>query len=406
MKASNLLVSFSAALMALTAVPMFAQTTSAKEPGSINQSSSKSSGIVMLTTSRGFMAREILALGANQPTDDEVLASPASALAYAEVDSFDLSDYDAVEHIRFLASIGTPLLFESDTWNIAWLHEVVGTIFPGAQMQKLQNTGVIVRQVSGATVSVEDADFTPVQLMAGIAPEKTAEATNGWSSSLEKGTSPIHWTVRFAAKAYETSPTDSSWRLRYNNNVVDVWTQNSSPTNCLVAWRGSDSFGDWIRDIQSVTYKRIPGTPVGNNSGTGFVDRLANLDDLVRDALFDWNCNRVTVTGHSLGGAMSHIHTLQLMYDPDYDIAGMRAYNAARAFNSTAYTTYRGKLNLLQDGQGIYCRTGDPVNPVPAGLQKAGPSGSPDYGCTYWGARKSLINPIANHSLTHWSTEL
>nr|WP_281722219.1 hypothetical protein [Nitrosomonas nitrosa] len=343
MKASILFVSFSAALLSLVAAPAFAEKPSVDPVATQNQSNTKSSGIVMLTTSRGFIAREVLALGAKQPTDDEVLAAPSSALAYAEVDGFDLSDYDAIERIRFLTSIGTPVLLESDTWNVAWLHEVVGTIFPGAQTQKLHNTGVIIRHVSGSSVSVEDADFTPVQLMAGIAPERTAEATNGWSSSLEKGTSPIHWTVRFAAKAYETSPTDSSWRLRYNNNVVDVWTQNSSPTNCLVAWRGSDSFGDWIRDIQSVTTKQIPGTPSGNKSGTGFVDRLANLDDLVRDALFDWNCNRVTVTGHSLGGAMSHIHTLQLMYDPDYDIAGMRAYNAARAFNSTAYTTYRSR---------------------------------------------------------------
>ena len=110
MKASILFVSFSAALLSLVAAPAFAEKPSVDPVATQNQSNTKSSGIVMLTTSRGFMAREVLALGAKQPTDDEVLAAPSSALAYAEVDGFDLSDYDAIERIRVSPASDSNLL--------------------------------------------------------------------------------------------------------------------------------------------------------------------------------------------------------------------------------------------------------------------------------------------------------
>ena len=117
---------------------------------------------------------------------------------------------NGVDNLRFLVSLGTPLRLESDFCNVTHLHEVVHFDFPGASTDKLQNTGVVVRRLEGGTFSVSDADFSPVQVLAGIAPESITEATTGGPESLEKGGSPIHWTVRFAAKAYETTPTDAS----------------------------------------------------------------------------------------------------------------------------------------------------------------------------------------------------
>ncbi|MGE4073815.1 MAG: hypothetical protein AB7E72_21805 [Lysobacterales bacterium] len=389
---------------ATVAVPGAAHAASMIEQGSAASSAPKSSGIVVLTTSLGLMGQEILSHGAKRASDQDVLQAPSSVLAYAEIDGLDFADRNTLESYRLLVSMGTPLLLESDSWNVEHLHEVVKHVFPGANTDKLKNTGVVVRSLEGGGVSVMDADFSPVQELAGIAPESTSEAISGWSEGLEKGSSPVHWTVRFAAKAYETSPSDSSWRLRYNNNVVDVWQSNSSASQCLVAWRGSDDLGDWLRNIQSLVSKQIPRTPSGNSSGAGFVDRLANFDDILLGEFARWGCSRVVVTGHSLGGAMSHIHTLQLMFDTRYTVSEMRVYNSARALNDTAYSSFRNRLSGV--GLGIYCRDGDPVNPVPFGLQRGGPSGFPQYGCTYWGGMKSLFNPSVNHSLSHWSTEL
>ncbi len=389
---------------ALMSLPVAAQVSSSAERETRVQTAPKSSGIVVLTTSMGLMGQEILSHGAKRASDQDVLQAPSSVLAYAEIDTLDFADRNTLESYRLLVSMGTPLLLESDSWNVGHLHEVVKFVFPGASTDKLKNTGVIIRRLDGGGFSVTDADFAPAQELAGIAPESTSEATSGWSERLEKGSSPVHWTVRFAAKTYETTPSDASWRLRYNNNVVDLWQSNSSASQCLVAWRGSDSLGDWLRNLQSMASKQIPKTPNGNWSGAGFVDRLANFDDVLLGEFARWGCTRLVVTGHSLGAAMSHIHALQLMFDSRYTLGEMRVYNSARALNDTAYNSFRNRLSGV--GLGVYCRDGDPVNPVPFGLQRGGQSGSPHYGCTYWGGMKSLFNPTVNHSLSHWSTEL
>ncbi len=381
------------------------QTNASNDSLTVSDGKIEKSGFILLTSTTGFMAREILALGAAQPSDEQVLSAPSSALAYAEIDGLDFKDIEKIENIKFLVAIGTPLLLESDSWNVNQLHAAVEAIFPGTDTSKLHNTGVLIRKTQGNSVSVEDTDFTPTQLMAGIPVEKTTEYTHGWSESLSEATA-IHWSVRFAAKAYDGAPTDDLWTIEDNTNVYDIWRKKSDYKRCVVAWRGSSSYGDWIRDIQSMTLKQVPRVPIDNTAGSGFVDRLDNTDGNIRYDLKRLGCTLTTITGHSLGGAMAHVHTLQLMHDPDLSVYEMRAYNAARAFGSTAYNTFRNKLSDLSGGIGIYCRSGDPVNPVPLGLYRGGVAKSPYYGCTYWGAYKSIFNPISNHALNHWTTEI
>lgn len=401
-RTAKLAVCISATILGLAPANLTAQASSIDEPSDALPVSSehKTLGIVMLTVSRGDMASEALALGATQPSEEAVLASAASAasvLAYAEVDSLDLSDLDLTQDIKFMVAIGTPLLLESNSWNTNRLHDVVQTLFPGSDTRQLHNTGVIIRRAKGNAVTVEDADFAKVQVLAGI-PEKL----NFEEKPSNVSKAAINWTLRFAAKAFEATPSDQLWDLRANFDVVDVWENKNEPGYCLVAWRGSSTPGDWIRDIQSQTTKQMPGLGTTIKAGAGFVDRWVNYKARIRNALFVDSCKTFVVTGHSLGGAMAHVHALDALFDPDYDILEMRVFNSARVFNESAYNLFRQNLSKFQNNIGIYCRHGDPVNPVPFGLYRGGTTENDMYGCTLWAAKQNFINLFKNHDLSHW----
>jgi hypothetical protein len=406
MKLTSSLKIICATIMTIVGTSTHVTAASAQTPltsHSASETQESVGGILVLTTGVGDMAREILSRGANRPSEEKVLVSAASAssvLAYAEIDSLELSDRERIEAVKFAISIGTPVLLESDSWDVERLHNVVEAIFPGTKTSGLTHTGVLLRSAGGSLVSVEDADFSDMQLLAGIPDQLTTDKT--LKSDLVSSKAAVHQTVYFAAKAYEKTPSDSYWNLIYNGDVVDIWQSKSVKVRCLVAWRGTDSFGDWIRDIQSMGVTQIPNTPSGNKAGSGFVDRWKNVDDIVKGRLFDADCGTLIVTGHSLGGAMAHVHTFAALFDPEINVVGMRAYNSARAFNGTAQATFQSKKGQLEEGYGIYCRDNDPVNPVPFGLLRGGLTGDPNYGCTTWAPRKSLLNPISNHTLSHW----
>jgi hypothetical protein len=299
---------------------------------------------------------------------------------------------------------GLPLLLESDSWDVAALRNFVHAMFPTADTSDIENTAVLVWKTKDQ-ITVKNADHMQAQRLAGIPFNQTMEGKLASSAAYAKATR-IHWTVKFAEKAFEAAPTDGDYKLIWNNDVVDVWAKKTAPKDkCVVAWRGSNSLGDWLRNLQSQMFvpMAIDGIPANAGKGaSGFVTRLHNLDNDIRRELSANGCKNIIVTGHSLGGAMAQLFTLQLLHNTNFNVTDLRAYDPPRTGDETAQATFQNKQSQLESGYDIYCRNGDPVGPIPLGFVRFGPTTPGEYACTLWAPRVAWFNLPANHDLSLW----
>lgn len=74
----------------------------------------------------------------------------------------------------------------------------------------------------------------------------------------------------------------------------------------VVSYRGTESFGDWITNIQLITEERDYGDVHG-----GFFDAFKEVDREVRAAIDGGGYSHLYVTGHSLGGALATIALIE-----------------------------------------------------------------------------------------------
>jgi Lipase (class 3) len=299
---------------------------------------------------------------------------------------------------------GLPLLLESDSWDVAALRNFVHAMFPTADTSDIENTAVLVWKTKDQ-ITVKNADHMQAQRLAGIPFNQTMEGKLASSAAYAKATR-IHWTVKFAEKAFEAAPTDGDYKLIWNNDVVDVWAKKTAPKDkCVVAWRGSNSLGDWLRNLQSQMFvpMAIDGIPANAGKGaSGFVTRLHNLDNDIRRELSANGCKNIIGTGHSLGGAMAQLFALQLLHNTNFNVTDLRAYDPPRTGDETAQATFQNKQSQLESGYDIYCRNGDPVGPIPLGFVRFGPTTPGEYACTLWAPRVAWFNLPANHDLSLW----
>ena len=152
----------------------------------------------------------------------------------------------------------------------------------------------------------------------------------------------------------------------------------------MVAWRGtvvynlSDIYND-LRSQLSWSAKQIDSDLTSTmEGGKGFVNRLHAYDDDVAEVLHTNSCGSIDITGHSLGGAVAQLHTLQLY--SKYWFSGR--VKSIATWNSPNSVTPATRSTWYDDIQSAYyyhsmCRTHDMlVNPVPTGLKRLGPDDS------------------------------
>ena len=364
--------------------------------------------VLMLTQSYGDSARELFAGGAVPYTLRNFPFKSTKTIVYLDADTFNPRSRLNREALALAKEAGWPVVIESDTWNAKRVAELAAVLFPEAARAKLSNTSVIV-EASANGVSVRDTWPSEVAAKAGVPYGDTSESTMRNGLAKVTGT-PIHWSAPFANAAYLPRATDivyegTRWQIGINNDIVKTWVYWNPQIGpqCIVAWRGSNDPGDWVRNAQNAVLKPIPGISDHYNLkiGYGYGQRLqnANLDMALQ-------CREVYSTGHSLGGGMAQAYALRELFQRGPNstpetIKGVYAYNPARFTNEIGAQT----LQALRTGRyelKTFCRYNDFVWYLPA-LLKHGTSDMPGtkYECTNWGERVSW-NPKTNHSMENW----
>lgn len=357
--------------------------------------------VVQLTSTLGDVGFEIFDGKTQRVSLDALPENVTDAIVYIDVDSVAMSKKRMQSVLKLARDLGWVVMAESGTWNVPRLHEFLATHYPGVNTRGLKNVAVRVAWSKGRAVAT---DLTPsdAAVEVGIDHVLTSEgqafSRNLFSTKTKAPDSLYAW---FANAAYQTDPSDKTilfrnYRRILNQDVVKVWKSTDYDfTDCIVAWRGSTTTGDWLRNIESQFGRavRVPWQPDGNHAkiGHGYAARLENYRPMI-DRLPCGNVYRVT--GHSLGGGMAEAHVFTIRRKTP--APQLEAYNPARVGNSS----FRQQLwsSLGSRHIRVYCRYGDPVWSVPVGLYHVGP----DSGCTHWAVRLSFVNPIANHSMGAW----
>jgi hypothetical protein len=371
--------------------------------------------VLMLTQTYGDSAREMFAGGAVGYTLRNFPFQSTKTIVYLDVDTFNPRSRLNQEALALAKEAGWSVVIESDTWNAAAVRAMAYRLFPEARIETLNNTSIVVESTD-AGLRVRDTWPSEVAAIAGVPYTDTTEGEVTRALSVPKKAS-IHWSAIFAAKAYERNPGDiiyenKRWQLGINHDVVKMWAYENPRVGpqCIVSWRGTDTTGDWLRNLQNAVggWARVPGF---DNSGSyiriggGLAARLSNYK------LSPLQCREVYVTGHSLGGAMAQAYALREFVkrdwsdDPRENVMGVYAYNPARFGNysaavNLANSTVRG---YPQKALQTYCRVGDPVHKLPAGDYYQGTYDLPGTReqCTHMAPRASA-NVIHNHRMLHW----
>jgi hypothetical protein len=389
-------------------------------PGSrFNMTQGQRLPVLMLTSSRGMVGEEMLAGGASGYRLRDFPYESSRAIVYVDVDTFDARSRLNRNALQLAREAGWPIVLESETWNVRRLHATVRSLFPDLPLGDASEIAVMI-DWRNPTAPVRDISPTEAALAAGVPFEATTEGgLAGNAVSVAKAGRHIHWSAKFAKAAYEAQPGDQTigvdrLRLIVNRTAVKVWV-NDRNRECIVSWRGSTDTADWLTNIRNIVANAaLPGAILVSPNvriGNGYASRLRNepLDTWMTDCT-----GGVWVTGHSLGGGMAQVYALREMLqstgrgETPQNIRGVFAYNPSRVGNQ-AFADWLQNLmiNFPESGRRrelqTYCRHGDPVWSLPAGL-KHGTSGL--YGtqseCTYWAPKLNWNSPIANHTMGPW----
>ena len=389
-----------------------------KENATITSEPYNSIPVLLATDSVGDAGAAILGANFEYYKLQEFPSNKTKALVYGEIDQLDTTNRSAMSALNMAKDLRWPIVLESTSWNVNALHAFVEKFIPEIKISELKNVAVRLEYLDGAW-NAKDTEPTEVALSVGT-PLQFTELGRAKSDITEakepeqKGlANPVYtetvdrW-VELVRQTYDTTPTSTNWQLLYNGDVVDVWKERTNGGQCVVAWRGSASLGDWYKNSLNATFPsvHISGTPLGQTVGKAYNDRLNNKKYSAYNAVSGGLCSEVRHVGHSLGGAMAQVATYDMIWNTVFDPDGMSAYNPARVGNAAWAVSMTNRLGPGQSlGTGtyhIYCRSGDPVWNVPAGLYHGGGIGAPYYGCTHWGARKFGIDPFLNHYMYHW----
>lgn len=354
--------------------------------------------VVSLTSTMGDVGFEIFDGKTKRVNLASLPKDATDAIVYVDVDSVDLNRKKTQATLNLARDLGWVVLAESSSWDVQRLHAFIATYFPGTSTKGLQNVAVRIGSYKGRSIAT---DLTPSEaaVEVGIDYLQTSEAKalarNDFSIKAIAPGSNYAW---FANNAYQATASNRTLGTRYytvalNRDVVKVWRSTSNgTTDCIVSWRGSSTAGDWLTNItnQFGGSARVPGESSTNSAriGVGYANRLTNY----RSAVNAVSCNNTyRVTGHSLGGAMAEAYAFTIRSKRP----NMEAYNPARVGNAS----FRSQLvSYLGSKVEVFCRNLDPVWTVPIGLEHVGSNN----GCTYWGSSVSIINPVANHSMSLW----
>jgi hypothetical protein len=392
-------IAASAMAMAGNTIPATqAATTAAKSSTSIVGKGR--TPVVQVTPILGDVGMELLdgktpSIGLSKLSD-----KTANAIIYIDVDSLDLSQKRTRALLDLARNKGWVVMAESATWDVPRLHAFLATYYPGVDTRGLENVAVrIASDKARARVLVTDLSPAEAAVEMGMDYADTSQAKaqrelapRMFRQIPDTSRAPAYNYAWFASKAYEGNPpqTHDGFHRIVNKDVVKVYEK---AFHCIVAWRGSTTAGDWLRNIENQFgfAKPIPGDAQDNpaKAGAGYVTRLQNYKDNIPGIT---TCRKYSSVGHSLGGGMASLFAyFKGSTAPQYAL-DVEAFNPARVGNSEFASRFKNRVGHWK----ILCRDGDPVKGVPVGLKH------PADGCTTNAPGAVSGTSVKNHDMKLW----
>jgi hypothetical protein len=373
------------------------------------------SSMLVLSDKVGDVGNEAISMGVPTTYEHEgTLTINKNVILYLDTDSIEKSTEEAlINRIRKLVISGGSAVIETSAFDFNRMHTLVLNNFPELAIGDVQDVAVLLYLDKGKIKAVR-IDPSELAVYAGVPTEQTTSAEmenliaeNEASLAMRADLNPnLQQMLRFATKAYESTPGDGEFNLKYNGTYVDVWKAISGG-KCIVAWRGTASLRDAQLDIGSQQTANIMRWSDDTllQGGSGFIKRVVNYYNDVKQTLRDQNCTTFDVTGHSLGGAASQIHTIFLTQDfiLEDKLRSIATWNSPLTITSKT----RDKVYSFIQTNYYYnsmCRKFDHlVNQVPLFLVRLGPNNdTAPRGCTYVGPGVQTTSLKKNHSITLW----
>ncbi len=118
--------------------------------------------------------------------------------------------------------------------------------------------------------------------------------------------------------------------------------------NVVVVFRGSDDINDWFANFQAV---RDPGPLTNTKAHEGFQDALFPSVIQVTNAIDGMldNNQRIWVTGHSLGGALTSLYSA-MMFEAGYTVYGIYTFASPRPGDDPLAKALDTKMNKVSKG--------------------------------------------------------
>jgi hypothetical protein len=379
------------------------QTAEAKRNQGTAVVQSSRTPVISLTKTMGDVGLEIFDGQTKRYSLWTLPKDATDAIVYIDVDSIEWNRKRVQAVLDFAKDMNWVVMAESGSWDVPRLHAFLATHYPGMNTKGLQNVAVRIGWDNGRAVATDLAP-SEAAVEVGIDYLKTS-AGKALSSSLfsTKAIAPGSKYAWFADNAYQATASRRTaegrdYKVVLDRDVVKVWKSTSGYfSDCIIAWRGSHTTGDWQRNLQNQfgSLVAFPGAIAGSDIriGSGYATRLNNYRAAVEAVASNLSCEgNFKVTGHSLGGAMAEVYAYHLRgKGPE-----LEAYNPARVGNASFRVNLQGMVTPAR--LKVYCRHGDPVWSVPIGLEHVGS----DKGCTYWGAQVGWVNLLANHAMNLW----
>jgi Lipase (class 3) len=397
------------------------------------------SPIVVLSDRVGDVGQEAIGSGVpvlrGLPVAASIADVPDIKIFYADVDSIQPGKYrEVVDMLGSALARGEWVCLETSNFDFPKLRKFIATEFPQIDTSNFNDVAVFLRP-NGKLIEAERIDPSDLAMYAGVPLEKTAayiqrqEFGAEEGIALEKSTSPLPVAkatvtllsaykpyLELAQNVYDASPSKLGYALEYNGTYVDVWSTASAPgrpRECVAAWRGTviTHMPDVQADLSSqFSYSAvdIPGVP-GGQGGKGFVNRFSAYSAVVMNTFARADCFTVSVTGHSLGGAVASIQAIRLAHHADwkYALKDVVIWNSPNVVTAATLGAPLTTLKLYANHVGVMCRYHDwLVNPLPSGLWRIGPStSSPTKGCTHVAKGAWSLSATANHNASLWDQD-
>jgi hypothetical protein len=330
------------------------------------------SEMLSLTAEVGDMAAEIMGSPPITPSQGDNFGK--KTVIYANVDGvrFDDQKDDLLTALNAAVKLRRSILLESNNWDRAKVNKVGRSLF-GLDLAHVADSAILLAEWNGSSWVI-DRDFDEIQLKLGRRP-----INEPYHNILKSGLSPSYY-ARFAKEAYESNWSVQGWSQVYrpSDNIYSIWQTGGT---CYLAWRGSDNLSDWIANIQnqssaySSLYDMVFDAPstLYVRVGKAYHDRFGNVGSTIKSKFDGAGCSTISITGHSLGGAMAIYSAYRWYYTYKtgvFDkIGAVYAYNPARVGNSVFVTRFNDLVvpNVVFKA---YCRTGDPVKDLPVAFNQ------------------------------------